>query len=102
MTRLMQDIAIGNWYRMGSDAPFEIVAVDPDNETIDIQHFDGTVEEIEFESWLEMPIVLTAEPEDYSGALDIEREDYGMDMESLNIDDWSNPLDQLDRIENHF
>lgn len=102
MTRLMRDITIGDWYRMGDDPPFEIVAIDTDNETIGIQHFDGTVEEIDFDSWLEMPVILTAEPEDYSGALDIEREDYGMDMDTLHMDDWSNPLDQLDSLDSYL
>ena len=102
MTRLMQDVAIGDWYRMGDDPPFEVVAVDSDSETIEIQHFDGTVEEIDFDSWLEMPVEMTVAPEDYSGALDIEREDYAMESDALYMDDWSNPLDQLDRMDSYL
>lgn len=102
MTRLMQDVAIGDWYRMGESPPFEVVAIDPDNEVIELQHFDGTLEEIEFDNWLEMPFERTAAPEDYSGALDIEKEDYELDNEALFVDDWTNPLDQLDRYDSYF
>lgn len=102
MTRLMQDVVVGDWYRMGEAPPFEIVAVDSDSETIEIQHFDGTVEEIDFDNWLEMPVEMTVAPEDYSGALDIEREDYAMESDALFMDDWSSPMDQIDRIDGSY
>jgi hypothetical protein len=37
-------------------------------------------------------------PEDYSGALDIEREDYGLDRDDVatHLGRWDNPLDLID------
>ena len=44
---------VGQWYRGGTNELFEVVAIDDQDETIEIQYFDGTVTEIEFDSWNE-------------------------------------------------
>jgi hypothetical protein len=38
---------IGDWYRLHGGDSFEIVAVDEEDGTIDIQYFDGTLEEMD-------------------------------------------------------
>src|SRR5438309_11643204 len=43
--------AIGDWYRSSGGALFEVVALDDDDGTIEIQYFDGTVEEMDIEDW---------------------------------------------------
>ncbi|BAZ95301.1 MAG: hypothetical protein CMN57_10335 [Gammaproteobacteria bacterium] len=91
------DPRIGDWYQTSETGEqFEIVAVDPDDQTVEIQYFDGTVEELDMDAWRELPIVPGEPPEDWSGSLDIEREDYGVDLEFSRHDDWTNPLDTLD------
>ncbi|NOX09006.1 MAG: hypothetical protein GXP22_05880 [Gammaproteobacteria bacterium] len=72
---------IGDWYTTLDKEAFEIVAVDNDDDTIEIQYFDGTVAEWDLETWMEMEISTSAPPEDWSGSLDIAREDYGVDLE---------------------
>jgi hypothetical protein len=42
---------IGNWYRIQGSDSFEVVAVDDDDGTIELQYFDGTVEEMDIEDW---------------------------------------------------
>ena len=42
---------IGDWYRLDSGSLFEVVAFDADDGTIEIQYFDGTVEEMDVEDW---------------------------------------------------
>ena len=42
---------IGDWYRLNGAQLFEVVAVDDDDGTIEIQYFDGTVEEMDVEDW---------------------------------------------------
>ncbi len=87
---------IGDWYRTVTGDNFEIVARDADDETLEIQYFDGTIEELDMDTWYELNIEAIEPPEDWSGSLDIVRDDYGVDLESRN-NDWSNPLDSLDR-----
>ncbi len=91
--------AIGDWYQAPGGTSFEVVAVDDDDGTIDIQHFDGTIEELDFDAWEESAFVPTDPPEDYSGSLDIERDDYHMDNDKPSARDWSDPLDFLDKAD---
>jgi hypothetical protein len=54
---------IGKWYaRPGGDS-FEVVALDPDDATIEIQYFDGTIEELDLDDWREEQIVPAEPPE---------------------------------------
>jgi hypothetical protein len=87
---------IGEWYQSANGDKFEIVALDEDEATLEIQHYDGAVEEIDFDSWEEMEAFSIEPPEDWSGSLDIEREDYGVDLELTSPPEHTNPLDDLD------
>ena len=75
------DPIIGNWYRnqeTGND--FEVVALDEDAQTIEIQYFDGEVEELDLDAWYEMAIEAIEAPEDWSGPFDeLESDDLGYD-----------------------
>lgn len=70
---------IGDWYRYSGGELFEVVACDDDEGTIEIQHFDGTVEELDFDDWnagwTEREIETAAAPEDWSGSVDMDAED---------------------------
>ena len=87
---------IGDWYQSLNGDRFEIVALDEEEATLEIQHFDGAIEEVDFETWSEMEIDAIEAPEDWSGSLDIEREDYGVDLELTTPNDHINPLDDFD------
>ncbi len=63
--------AVGKWYRNNEDGQlFEVVAMDEDDETIEIQYFDGAIEEVDFEEWEQMALTSAAPPEDWSGPFD--------------------------------
>ena len=70
---------VGAWYKDAAGATFEIVAIDEDDSTIEIQHFDGTVEEMDMDAWFDADIDAASPPEDWSGAVDIEREDFSVE-----------------------
>jgi hypothetical protein len=67
---------IGNWFRRPNGTIFEVVAVDEDDGTIEIQQFDGTIGEIEIENWPELFVIEVSAPEDWSGSVDMDPEDY--------------------------
>jgi hypothetical protein len=75
------DPIIGNWYRnqeTGND--FEVVALDEDAQTIEIQYFDGELEELDLDTWYDLPIEAIEAPEDWSGPFDeLESDDLGYD-----------------------
>ena len=79
---LMLSPVIGSWYQNVAGESFEVVAHDPDDSTVEIQYFDGTVEELEQEFWAEIVVQTIAAPEDWSGSMDIERIDYGVDLDA--------------------
>ena|ERR1700754_1909205 len=70
---------IGNWYRLQGSESFEVVAFDEDDGTIELQYFDGTVEEMDIEDWdaaKDGGSLEEAEPpEDWTGSVDVDTED---------------------------
>jgi hypothetical protein len=96
MAEWLREMSVGEWYEAGGE-PFEIVGVDTKAEVVLVQYFDGTLEEFDFDSWLELAARPVAAPEDYSGAMDIGREDYTEESDSrFNTGRWDNPLDLID------
>ena len=89
---------IGDWYRHTGGDSFEVVAFDEDDGTIEIQYFDGTVAEMDFESWNEHlwdDLIEAADaPEDWSGAIDVEAEDLNREFEDNARTAWSLPHDR--------
>lgn len=90
---------VGDWFKNANGDSFEIVACDEDDKTVEVQYFDGTVEELELDTWREMEVDLIEPPEDWSGSMDITREDYGVDLEQSVENAQLNPLDELDKQE---
>ena len=87
---------LGDWYKSITSDRFEIVALDDDASTMEVQYFDGAIEEIDFDTWNEMEIVPIEPPEDWSGSMDLEKEDYGVDLELTAPNDNINPLDKIE------
>jgi hypothetical protein len=97
---------IGDWYRLNGGALFEVVALDDDDGTVEIQYFDGTLEEMDIEDWdaqWEDGALETAEaPEDWTGSVDVESEDEGgrgTDSSSEERDLRASGLDNIDLFE---
>jgi hypothetical protein len=71
--------AIGKWYKIQGSDSFEVVAIDDDDGTIELQYFDGTVEEMDIEDWQAEHESGNLEeiepPEDWTGSVDIDPED---------------------------
>jgi len=89
---------VGKWYaRPGGDS-FEVVALDLDDATVEIQYFDGTIEELDLDDWREEQIVLAEPPEDWTGSVDVEPEDYENEFET-EPGMSASPLEAIDRGE---
>ena len=85
---------VGDWYLAPSGETFEVIAYDPEEESVEIQYFDGSLEELDLDSWLELEAEPAEPPEDFSGSLDLAREDYGYEDRTGGA--MFNPLDELD------
>ncbi|MEL7538003.1 MAG: DUF6763 family protein [Pseudomonadota bacterium] len=88
---------IGHWYRRGNRKLFEVVAMDESDQTIELQHFDGTVEEMELTNWPADLLEEVGAPEDWSGSVDVNDEDVPDDFETVLPRECRDPLYQFDR-----
>lgn len=93
-----QNPIVGDWYQQQNGELFEVVATDEDDGTVEIQYFDGTVEEIDLEAWEEQKYEEAQPPEDWSGSVDVDPADLDTE-EGGPPPDRPSPLDYLDRAE---
>lgn len=55
-----------------------MLAFDEDEESIDIQYFDGELDQLDLEEWEEMSLEVIEQPEDWGGPMDkLEKDDLG-------------------------
>ena len=89
---------IGQWFRRPNGTLFEVVAIDEDAMTVEIQQFDGTIDELDIERWPRLLLTEVSAPEDWSGSVDMDPEDYtGRDDVEL-PSGYHDPLAFLDKI----
>jgi hypothetical protein len=95
------DPIVGNWYRRhGKGQLFEVVAFDESEGLVELQHFDGDIEEVELAEWLDMDLEIVEPPEDWTGPIDdIERDDLGYSETAMSEPEWRSALDEFPRDE---
>jgi hypothetical protein len=85
----------GQWYEsLEDDEDFQVLTIDEDSELIELQYEDGDVEEIDYETWQELDLDLTEEPEGWSGSDDDDKDDEEEDDED--DDDWDDDDEEDD------
>ncbi|SEQ50644.1 hypothetical protein SAMN04488038_107111 [Solimonas aquatica] len=98
MAEWLRELSVGQWFETGGE-PFEIVGIDIPAELVLVQHYDGTLEDFDFETWMTLAASPCAPPEDYSGALDIGPEDYAERDEPPARGHWDSPADLVESYE---
>jgi hypothetical protein len=91
------DPIVGNWYQhLDKGQPFQVVALDEELGLVEIQHFDGDIEELSLDDWRESELDVAEEPENWSGALDIgEKDDLGTEITDTNDGDWTEAFEEI-------
>ena len=86
----------GEWYRhLDKGPPFRVVNIEGDDRLIEIQTFDGDLEEVEIADWFAMDLEPAAAPEDWTGPLDdIETDDLRYADAATSDKDWRASLDE--------
>lgn len=90
---------IGYWYRRSNGALFEVVAVDEQDGTVELQYFDGTIDEVDLETWTGMLVERIRAPEDWSGSVDMDPENFDRDDSGELPVGWHDPLEILEKAE---
>jgi hypothetical protein len=84
------------WYEnLEEEEVFQVLSIDEDSELIELQYEDGDVEEIDYETWQELDLELTEEPEGWSGADDDDDDAAELDDKD-DDDDWDDDDDDDD------
>jgi hypothetical protein len=88
---------IGDWYKNTIGDAFEVVAQDDDDDTLELQYYDGTLEELDAETWESMRPEPIEPPEDWIGSMDISPEDTHAPEIWSETEDWMSALERMDR-----
>jgi hypothetical protein len=88
---------IGQWYsRTDKGEMFQVVGRDEAARTVEIQTFDGDLDEIDDEAWRTLGLERVAAPEDWTGPLDdVEPDDLGCSDTEMRPADWNAPLQPI-------
>ena len=89
---------VGRWYRRLNGNLFEVVAIDEEHRTVELQHFDATIESLEMDVWREIDLEPVQAPEDWSGSVDIDLEDMP-DPDPDPGSGWHDPMAFLERFD---
>lgn len=95
------DPVVGNWYyHLDKGQRFTVVAIDEDARTVEMQHFDGDLEEIGLDDWYRQDIDLSEAPENWAGPADIsEPDDLGTEVTDTKATDWTEPGEEFRKSE---
>ena len=90
------DPLIGQWYHYPEKSQkFMVTAIEEDAGTVEIQYFDGTIDEFELDEWSSLQAETIAEPEDWTGPMDdIETDDLNPVGTEMSDEDWEAPYDE--------
>lgn len=95
------DPVIDQWYaHCDKGEMFRVVAVDAASGSIEVQSFDGDVEEVDASAWRDMDIETAQPPEDWTGPYDdVETDDLGMTETDMSTQDWRRSLEPVQPLE---
>jgi hypothetical protein len=88
----------GRWYEnLEEEESFRVLSVDEDSELVEIEYLDGDIEEIDLETWHELDLEPTVEPEGWAGSIKEEKEEEEEEEEEEDDDeDWDDDDDDDD------
>jgi len=87
--------AIGIWYRhLDKGEVFQVVGFDERSRTIEIQAFDGDIDEMDEDVWNTLSIAVAEPPEDATGPIDdVDRDDASNLDSEIRPVLWTKPLE---------
>ncbi len=95
MSRDYEPVA-GQWYEnLEEEESFRVLSVDEDSELVEIEYLDGDIEEIDLETWHELDLEPTEQPEGWA-AKDEKEEEEDEEEEEEDEEDWDEDEDDDD------
>lgn len=96
------DPVIASWYKdVENDLTFKVVAIDENDDTIEVQYINGDIGEYDNDTWYNSTFDFVEAPEDWSAPFDeIETDDLGYSDPDKHINPNQENMDILDRLDN--
>ena len=91
MAHIQSEPEVGLWYRDIQSRIFEVVAV-PDEDTIEVQYYDGDISELDQESWEMLCVTQISEPGDGLGLYEEDEEFLDVDSDLLHTVSWDSVM----------
>ena len=90
------DHIIAQWYHYPQKSEkFQVTAIDEQSDSVEIQYFDGNIDEFELTTWYTLEIEPIETPEDWTGPLNnIEKDDLTPIGTEMQDEDWDAPYDE--------
>jgi hypothetical protein len=94
MNRGVGNAQVGQWYlHLDKGEIFQVTGYDDESRMIEIQSFDGDLDEIDEEAWATLPLGLAEPPEDWTGPVDdVQVDDLGYSETDMTAADWIQSL----------
>jgi len=92
------DPIINGWYHYPEkEQKFKVTAHDEPSRTVEIQYFDGNIDELDLDTWYSLDIERIEAPEDWTGPMDnIEKDDLTPGGTEMQREDWDTPYQEVD------
>lgn len=89
---------INAWYRDPFGKTFQVVAIDENDKTVELQHFGGELEGLPLSAWYGIELEAIDPPEDWTGPFDdLLRDDLGDTGFATHPEDWNGPWEEIER-----
>ena len=87
----------GQWFEdLEENEIFLVLSVDPDQELVEIQYENGDIEEIDLDTWHELDLERTTEPEGWASDVVADEEKEKEEVEDEDDEDWDDDEDDDD------
>ena len=92
------DPIIETWYHYPEKAQkFKVTALDEHTATVEIQYFDGNIDEFDIDTWYSLDIERIEAPEDWTGPMDnIDKDDLDPVGTEMPREEWDAPYQEED------
>ncbi len=88
---------VGRWYQDNASAQvFEVVALDAEEGTVQVQYLDGAITDYDLEAWADLDLSRAAAPEDWRAAFELDEDPALDDQSVLHPLQWASPLSRIE------
>lgn len=93
------DPIVHSWYQhLDKGQKFEVIAVDEPASVVEIQYFDGNVDQLDLDEWYDLEVEPIETPEDWMASTDnVEPDDLDYTETDLSPEDWADRLQEVKR-----